>query len=181
MAPAMMETSMEESMNENMEGSPEAGFAPAAPQPTRGRPFAKGRSGNPLGRPRGSLNKMTLAAARYLAGESEELIKQAVELALTGDPVALRLCVERVLPRCRERSVKFALPPIASAADIAAAMGAVTRAVAGGEITPSEGATIATTVNTFVHTIETSDFDRRLTLLEQQKRADAQAGYGAKW
>ena len=44
--------------------------------------------------------------------------------------MALRLCVERLLPVCRERAVKFKLPPIESPADIAAAMKAVTAALA---------------------------------------------------
>ena len=88
----------------------------------------------------GSRNKATLAAAALLAGESEALTRKAVELALVGDPTAMRLCLERILPPCRERTVKFALPPIESASDIAAAMKAVTSALAGGAITPGEAA-----------------------------------------
>ena len=73
------------------------------PRRVRGQPFAKGRSGNPAGRRRGSRNRATLAAAVLLEGESEALTRKAVELALAGDPVALRLCIERILPVCRER------------------------------------------------------------------------------
>src|SRR5881392_520075 len=91
------------------------GIAPKAPRRVRGRPFEKGRSGNPLGRRVGCRNKTTIAAAALLTGEAEALTRKAVELALEGDPTALRLCIERVLPQCRERAVKFALPPIESA------------------------------------------------------------------
>jgi len=94
------------------------GFSPKPPRRARGRPFEKGRSGHPAGRRTGSRNKATIAAA-LLEGESEALTRKAVELALTGDPTALRLCIERILPPCRERTVKFALPPIETAADIA--------------------------------------------------------------
>src|SRR5271169_2371069 len=52
----------------------------------RGRPFEKGRSGNPGGRRRGSRNKATLAAAALLAGESEASTRKAVEMALAGRP-----------------------------------------------------------------------------------------------
>ena len=137
----------------------------------RGRPFPKGGSGNPAGRRLGSRNKTTMAAQILLAGEAEALTRKAVELALAGDQTALRLCVERILPR--DRAVEFTLPPINSAADIAQAMGAVTAAVAGGVITPGEADAIARVVTTFVRTIETSDFDRRLQMLEddQAKRA----------
>jgi len=124
------------------------------PGPVRGRPFEKGRSGNPSGRRPGSRNKATLAAAALLAGESEALTRTAVELALAGDPTAMRLCIERILPPCRERAVKFHLPPIESVGDISAAMQAVTSALAKGDITPGEAATIAGVVETFARAIE---------------------------
>ena len=119
-----------------------------------GRPFEKGRSGNPAGRRSASRNKATLAAAALLAGESQALTRTSVELALAGDPTAMRLCIERLLPPCRERTVKFTLPPIVS--DISAAMRAVTAALAKGNITPGEAATIAGVVETFARTIETT-------------------------
>ena len=146
---------------------------PKPPRRARGRAFEKGQSGNPVGRRTGSRNKATLAAAALLAGESEALTRKAVELALVGDPTAMKLCIERILPPCRERSVKFELPPIESAADIAPAMKAVTSALAGGEITPGEASTIAAVVDTFVRAIETSDFDRRLQELEDASKARA--------
>ena len=139
---------------------------PKPPGPVRGRPFEKGRSGNPGGRQRGSRNKATLAAAALLAGESEALTRKAVEMALAGDPTAMRLCMERVLPPCRERTVKFSLPPIEaartgetcgpSARDVSLAMNAVTAALARGEITPGEAERIAGVVDTFVRAIETT-------------------------
>ena len=159
------------------------GVSPKPPGRVRGRPVERGRSGNPAGRRTGSCNKTTEAAAALLAGESEALTRKAVELALVGDPTAMRLCLERILPACRERSVKFALPPIESAADIAAAMKAVTSALADGAITPGEAATIAAVVDTFVRAIETSDFDRRLKELEDESKADAErrAEAGVGW
>src|ERR1700719_2252222 len=63
----------------------------------RGRAFEKGRPGNPGRRPRGSVNRSTRAAMLLLDGEAEALTRKAVELALAGDPVALRLCLERIL------------------------------------------------------------------------------------
>jgi hypothetical protein len=148
-------------------------FSPKPPRPMRGRPFAKGRSGHPAGRPAGARNKKTLAAAVLLEGEAEALTRRAVDLALAGDPTAMRLCIERILPPCRERTVKFALPPIESAADIAPAMKAVTSALAAGVITPGEAATIAAVVDTFVRAIETSDFERRLKIVEDEHAAQA--------
>ena len=150
-------------------------LAPIPPRQPRGRPFERGRSGNPVGRRNGSRNKKTLAAMALLEGEAEALTRKAVENAMRGDPTAMRLCLERVLPPCRERSVKFALPPIESAADIAAAMKAVTSALADGDITPGEAGTIASVVNTFVRAIETSDFERRLQEVEERSARQAEA------
>ena len=45
-------------------------------------------------------------------------------------------------------------------------MKAATSASAGGAIIPGEAATIAAVVDAFVRAIETSDFDRRLQLVE---------------
>jgi hypothetical protein len=87
-----------------------------------------------------------LAAAVLIEGESESLTRKAVELALAGDPVALRLCIERILPVCRERAVRLALPPIKGASDVSAAANAVTSALARGALTPGEAERIAIVV-----------------------------------
>jgi hypothetical protein len=47
------------------------GSAPKAAGRVRGRPFEKGRSGNPLGRRVGCRNRTTIAATTLLAGEGE--------------------------------------------------------------------------------------------------------------
>jgi len=129
-------------------------FSP--PAPVRGRPFLNGRSGNPTGRRYGSRNKKTLAAAVLLDGEAEALTRKAVELALEADPTALRLCIEHILPPCRERPVKFTLPPVKSSEDISIAMNAVTAALARGIITPGEAERIANVVDTFARAIATT-------------------------
>ena len=154
----------------------------------RGRRFEKGRSGNPAGRRRGSRNKATLAAAALLAGESEALTRKAIEVALAGDPTAMRLCMERVLPPCRVRTVKFSLPPIEvastaetcgpSARDISLAMNAVTSALAQGEITPGEAEKIAGVVDTFVCAVEkTRKGGSQLNLLQILTASDYDEGY----
>ena len=77
-----------------------------------GRPFAPGTSGNPRGRPSGSRHKTTLAMEELLDGEAEKLTRKAIDLALAGDMVALRLCLDRTIPPRRDRPVLFALPAV---------------------------------------------------------------------
>ena len=101
--------------------------------------FAKGFSGNPAGRPPGCRNHATRTAETLLDGEAEALTRKAVALALSGDALALRLCLDRVIAPRRDRPVHFDLPPIADIADVANAMAAVTATVAEGAITPARG------------------------------------------
>src|SRR5712671_4175877 len=98
--------------------------------------FAKGTSGNPFGRPKGSRNAATLACEALLDGQAEALTAKAVQMALAGDPVALRLCMDRIYPARKDRPVTFALPPITGARDAADLMAAITKAVAAGQVTP---------------------------------------------
>ena len=92
----------------------------------------------------------------------------AVELALGGDPAALRLCLDRLIAPHRERLVPLALPPMRKPADLADAMEAIAAAVARGLLAPAEAAELAKVVDTFANAIETRDFDSRLRALEEQ-------------
>jgi hypothetical protein len=132
----------------------------------RGRPFAKGQSGNPAGRRRGCRNKATRAAEAYLDGEAETLARKAVELALAGNALALRLCLERTIAPRRERPEPVALPPLRSTADLAPAMGAVAAAVARGLMTTGQAAELSAVFATVVRAIEVDEFNRRLTAVE---------------
>jgi hypothetical protein len=126
----------------------------------RGR-FRKGQSGNPAGRPIGSVNSATRAAMLLLDGEAEALTKKAVELALAGDPAALRLCLDRIVGVRRGRPVDLTLPPIASIADLAAAMAAIAAAAAQGTITPDEAVALSQMVESFTRTLDAAHVERR--------------------
>jgi hypothetical protein len=101
--------------------------------------FVKGHSGNPAGRPPGSLNRKTLIVEGLLEDDAETLTRKAIEMAHAGHPGALRLCVDRLLPRVKDRPAPFNLPTIETAADAKAAAQAVQAGVCSGELTPKEG------------------------------------------
>jgi hypothetical protein len=102
-------------------------------------PFVKGESGNPAGRPLGARNRKSLLVEAMLDAESESLGRRMIERALDGDAGALRLCMDRVLPRGRDRAVPYPLPPIESAADARRAANMISVAIGTGELTPREG------------------------------------------
>jgi hypothetical protein len=89
-------------------------------------------------------------------------------MALGGDTVALRLCLERILPPRKERPLRLALPALASASDAIAALAAITAAVATGKITPGEGADLNAIVAGFVKAVETSDLEARIAAPERK-------------
>lgn len=130
--------------------------------------FRKGRSGNPAGRPPGSRNHATMLAEGLLEGEAQALTRKAVELALEGDTTALRLCLERILPRQRSRAVPFELPAVDRVEDLSAAMGAVFQEVAAGRLCFDEGATLVAMLESRRRTFETIDLERRLQALEAE-------------
>jgi hypothetical protein len=73
--------------------------------------FQKGISGNPDGRPKGISDKRT-ELGKLLIPHAEKLVAKAVDLALKGDPQALRLCIERLIPRASNDSMVIQLPEI---------------------------------------------------------------------
>ena len=125
------------------------------------------RPGNP-GRPKGARHKTTLAIEAILEGEAEALTRKAVELAKTGDTTALRLCLERLAPPRKDRPVRITLPPLERVEDATAATAALVQAVAAGELTPSEGETLAKLIETHRRVVELVDFETWLTRLEQR-------------
>jgi hypothetical protein len=137
-----------------------------------GRPFTKGVSGNPAGRPVGARNAATELAQALLDGEADALVRRCVELALDGNPAAMKLCLERLVPR-RGRAVKLEMPEIATAADIAPAIGAIARSVAEGGLSPYDGAELSRIVESWVRALEAGEFERRLKELEDAHAARA--------
>jgi len=74
------------------------------------RKYQKGKSGNPLGRPRGVRNKATLLAEKLLENEAEEICRQAIELAKKGNIQAIKIVLDRILPPKKEALIFIDLP-----------------------------------------------------------------------
>jgi hypothetical protein len=123
----------------------------------RGRPFAKGNGGRKLG----SRNKTTQIAAALVEGEAKALVRKAKELALAGDVTMLKFLLGRILPR--ERLMMIDLP---HEADPVTALMAVLGAVAEGKVSASEGAALATLIESYRRASEYSELAKRMDDLE---------------
>jgi hypothetical protein len=96
----------------------------ARPVSTTEKRDTRFKPGNP-GRPEGALNRSTMAALAIMEANAQKISEKAVELALAGDSVALRLVMERLVSPVRERPVNLALPKIQAAGDLIAEAGAL--------------------------------------------------------
>ena len=132
-------------------------------------PWRPGQSGNPNGRPKGARNMATRAVEALLDGEAETLSRKAIDQALEGNTTALRLCLERIAPPRKCSPVTIDLPgQIETAKDIQAALASVLKAVAEGEISPDEGSTVSTILETKRKAIETVEFEEQFAVLEEK-------------
>lgn len=137
--------------------------------------FQSGQSGNPAGRPKGARGKATIMAEGMFDGEAQEVIRAAIDLAKSGDVGAIRVCLDRIAPRKRDRPVAFELPPLHTAADGAAALATITAVVSAGDLTPSEAADLFKLVDGFTRTLEATVFEERVTRLERMASAKGAA------
>jgi hypothetical protein len=111
---------------------------------------------NNPGKPKGALNKTTKAAVALLQGQAESLTQKAIEMALDGDLVALKLCLERIIPPRKERPLELDC----NKANLKEIRADVIQAIVSGDITPSEGETVCRVINSSIMIEEKTSCDR---------------------
>ena len=132
----------------------------------RGRPFRKGQSGNPNGRPVGCRNKASILLGELIDNEGREIVRAMIDAAKNGDTAAGRCLIERLVPPRKDRAVSFTMPSLESAADAPLAMAAIVSGVASGDLTASEANDLAGMVEKFARAIEICELERRVADLE---------------
>ena len=79
------------------------------------------------------------------------------------------MILSRVWPARKSRAINLELPSVTAAADIVPALGRIADAVAGGEITPDEGAAVAAVLEGKRKAIETVEVLTRIEALERKR------------
>ena len=118
------------------------------------------------GRPKGARNKKTLAIESLLEGQAEALTQTAISKALDGDSMALRLCMERIVPAPKDIPVSFTLPEMNTALDASQAAVSLLTAVSEGYLTPIEATRVMGLIDSYRRTLELTEIEERLQTLE---------------
>src|SRR5215472_1149265 len=133
--------------------------------------FQPGQSGNPAGRAVGSRNKKTLAAEAALFDHAKELVENLVGRAKRGEPAAMRLCMERILPVGRGRPLPIELPPVRSTEDAQAAAGVIMDALKEGAISAREAVDLLRVVEGLTRLTGAIDFIKKVARREVARAA----------
>lgn len=133
------------------------------PAPPLGR-FVKGVSGNPKGRPKGSLSKSD-KIARALNEEGLDVVRVVLDAAKEGDMIACGHVLSRIAPSLRSRSqtVQFDFDP---ELPIGKQIEAVLAAVAVGDVPPDVGQMIIGTIGTLSSVRRDEELEDRIIQLE---------------
>ena len=134
----------------------------------RGRPFKKGKSGNPAGRPKGSSCRATILLERMMADDGKKVVQSVISAAIKGDMQAAKMIIDRLVPTPRGRRVLLDLPVIKTAEDVLKALTATVTAMGDGELAPDEAVTVAGVIEIKRRAIETVQLERRIAAIEAE-------------
>lgn len=131
--------------------------------------WRKGQSGNPKGKPRGTKNHATRTVLALMEGSAEEITAAVLSAAKAGDLTSARFVLDRIAPAAKERPVSLTLPSVETAEGISAAQEAILQAVAAGNLTPGEGATLSGILEARRKALETQELEQRIAALEAKR------------
>lgn len=129
--------------------------------------FKPGESGNKNGRPAGIPDKRS-KLRKLLTPHAEALVEKMVELALSGDVNALRLCIERLIPRIKDEviHIDFANLDFFNHKHLIQAGSIILQTIADGTISPEQAKSISTVLDAQRKAIDSNILCDRVTEIE---------------
>ena len=97
-----------------------------------------------------------------------DIVRAVSDAAKGGDMQAAKIILDRLAPVRRGRPVQFTAPGGGDAKGLAEALDNVVSAIATGDMTPEEGAAVATVLEARRKIIETMEIEARLTALDKR-------------
>mgnify|MGYP006928177767 CR=1 FL=1 len=123
--------------------------------------FNKGVSGNPKGRPKGTVSHKSIREA--ILKEAPEIISSMIELAKIGDTTAAKILLDRVVAPIKPGDSLVQLPLSGQLSDDARL---VMKAIGNQVITPSQGQVLLHGISSLAKIIEIDELERRVEKLE---------------
>lgn len=124
--------------------------------------FATGASGNPTGRPRTE----TAAIRKQLADKAEAVVDTVLQAALTGDLMACKLVLDRVVPALKSHAAPIELSlPVNG--DLASMAECFLRAASNGSLPADIAAQMVGAVGQLARIVEINELKDRLEALER--------------
>ncbi len=117
------------------------------------------------GRPVGPTRAERVAA--YVEPHIQKVLDKAIELAAQGDPVSMKLVLERFSPLARADDERVSVPGFASAPTLEGKSAAVMSAIASGDISANAGQRLLQALETHVRVVTAGDVETRLAALER--------------
>jgi hypothetical protein len=117
------------------------------------------------GRKEGSKNNATLVLEKLLDGNSERIFSKVIEMAVEGDPGAMKICAERLVPPKKERRVPYNIGEFKDINKAPELMVAATNALLQAEITESQAHALCSLLEQCRKSHEMRDVTQRLDQL----------------
>jgi len=139
----------------------------------RGKPFEVGNKIG-KGRPVGSRNKKN-KYLEILEGFGELIIRKGAMMAMSGDRMLQRTCIERLIPLAKHAAPRFRIPKMEGTADITKVLTDILKQTAAGRLSPQEAELLARFVESYTRTIGAVEHEERLADLEEDDSEDEAA------
>ena len=127
--------------------------------------FKKGQSGNPKGKPKGTRNKATIAAKDLFEQNSETITQKIIDLDLTGDITALKLCLDRICPPIKAQAQHIKIDSIEDS-NLTDTVTRILNEVTQGNIAPDIGSQLIGSLAVIARTEEIEQMKERVEALE---------------
>lgn len=131
--------------------------------------FAKGRSGNPSGKPRGTVSKTT-RLRRSLEKDLPDVLAALVDQAKSGDTQAIKILLDRTMPALRPVD---APTPIQLGDTLTEHGQSVMAALSTGQLGANQAASLLAALSALAKIIETDELVKRVEALEEARNESA--------
>ncbi|WP_345198036.1 DUF5681 domain-containing protein [Kistimonas scapharcae] len=131
-------------------------------------PWEPGVSGNAKGRSPGPRSKVIETLRKPLEKNGKAIIAKVVDMALEGDPQAMKICCDKLLPNLRGADQVVVVDGITGNSSITEKAEAIVNATVTGKIPPDQATSLLSALASCCRIIEAGELLARIEALEAQ-------------